>query len=148
MELEQAYLICPKCKTSDKKYLNSTSNSVSYGEEVDYCTYSYKRSVYFKEYLIMFQYKEANQVKLPLMKMIMLRLYQHGFKNSSEITMEDVNDVVRELKLDKLYKQITQIWCRITNNPPPRLTNREEEFCCLRFNDIQEPYARHLPRNV
>jgi len=75
----------------------------------------------------------------------MQALWEERFIDKSQITLEKIREIVRKQRLHHVYKQITQIWCRITGNSPPRLTAKEEERCRMMFKAIQEPYDRHLP---
>ena len=146
LEPEQSLLVCVKCRTS-RNYMDATSNAMAYGEEVEFAAYSYQRTNYFNEYLTMFQAKETSQVSQKDLDTVMAVLWEQRVTDKSQITLERIRDIVRSKRMNHVYKQITQIWCRITGNPPPRLTAKQEEQCRMMFRAIQEPFERHCPQD-
>lgn len=144
LDSEQSILVCVKCGAS-KRYMDATSNAMAYGEEVEFCAYSYQRTNYFNEYLTMFQAKESNQVSQKDIETVMQALWEERFYDPTQITLEKIREIVRKKRMRHVYKQITQIWCRITGNAPPRLTAKQEEKCRAMFRAIQEPFEKHCP---
>jgi len=144
LESEQSILACKTCGTS-KRYMDATNNATAYGEEVEFCAYSYQRINYFNEYLTMFQAKETSQVAQKDMEIVMAALWEERIYDTAQISLEKIREIVRKKRMNQVYKQITQIWCRITGNLPPRLTAKQEEKCRRMFRAIQEPYERHCP---
>ena len=57
----EALLSCPVCGRT-KPYLDATSASTAYGEEVEFSSFSYKRSYHFQEWLNSFQAKETTEI--------------------------------------------------------------------------------------
>lgn len=146
LESEQSILVCKACGRS-KRYMDATSNAMAYGEEVEFCAYSYQRTNYFNEYLTMFQAKETSQVAQKDIDAVMSALWEERIYNKDLITLEKIREIVRKKRMRHVYKQITQIWCRITGNLPPRLTVKQEEKCRAMFRAIQEPFERHCPQD-
>jgi Zn finger protein HypA/HybF involved in hydrogenase expression len=144
LEMEQSILACPKCGLS-KRYMDATSNAMAYGEEVEFAAYSYQRTNYFNEYLTMFQAKESSQVEIKDIMAVMEVLWEERIMDKNKITLEKIREIVRKKRMHHVYKQITQIWCKIRGTKPPRLTSQQEEQCRLMFKAIQEPFERHCP---
>jgi hypothetical protein len=146
LDMEQSILACSNTACgAGKRYMDATANAVAYGEDVEFAAYSYQRTNYFNEYLTMFQAKESNQVNAKDMESIMQQLYDDRITDVKSITLEKIREVVKKKRLNHLYKQLTQIWCRITGHPPPRLPAKAEEKCRHMFRAIQEPYDKYLP---
>ncbi len=146
LELEQSILACKKCGTS-RRYMDSTSNAMAYGEEVEFTQYAYQRANYFREYVTQFQYKESHQIPEADIRAVMDALWEERIYNVQDITLEKIREIVRKKHMRHVYKQITQIWVRITGNVPPRLTPKQENQLLSMFKAIQEPYERHCPPN-
>lgn len=139
-------LSCPSCGTS-RSYMDTTSASVGYGEEVEYTSFSYQRVNHFNEWLTFFQGKENSNIPDEIVQKVMKKLYDDGIRDASKITTEKVHKTLQHFKLRQYYKQVTLLWCTITGNPPPRMTPQQEEQCRIMFNRIQEPFERHKPKN-
>lgn len=145
LEVEQSILACTSGCGVTKKYIDATSNAVAYGEEVEFAAYSYQRINYFNEYLTTFQAKESNQVIQKDIDTVMQALWEARIRTKEQITLEKVREVVREKRMHHVYKQVTQIWCRITGKVPPRLAPDIEDKCRTMFKAIQEPFEMFCP---
>lgn len=135
---------CGMCGAS-RRYMDTTSASVGYGEDVEFTSFAYQRSNHFNEWLIYFQAKENTQIPIETTHKVMEYLYNEGITNPKTITMKKTLEVLKALNMRNLYKQNTQLWCLITGNPPPRMTPQQEEQCKLMFKAIQAPFEKHKP---
>lgn len=63
----------------------------------------------------------------------------------SQITTHKVRDVLKSLRLNKMYEHVTQITCKVTGQEPPHLSAEIEEKCRLMFIAIQIPFEQHCP---
>ena len=139
-----ALLSCTQCGRS-KPYLDATSASTAYGEEVEFSNFSYKRSNHFQEWLNSFQAKETTEIPQTVFDRVMEELYRQRISDLNEITTKKVREVLKDLKLRKYYEHVTQITCRLNGKRPPRMTPDQEEQCRLMFMAIQGPFEKNCP---
>ncbi len=139
-----ALLSCTECGTS-KPYLDATSASTAYGEEVEFSNFSYKRSNHFQEWLNSFQAKETTEIPAIVFSRVMEELYRQRLSDLNQITTKKVREVLKDLKLRKYYEHVTQITCRLNGKQPPRMSPDQEEQCRLMFMAIQGPFEKNCP---
>jgi hypothetical protein len=144
MIMGEAVLSCPQCGRS-KDYLDATSASTAYGEEVEFSSFSYKRSNHFQEWLNSFQAKETTDIPQRIFDRVMEELYRQRISDPASITTKKIREVLKDLKLRKYYEHVTQITCRLNGKCPPRMTPEQEEQCRLMFMAIQGPFEKHCP---
>jgi hypothetical protein len=137
-------MICPMCGMSDV-FLDATSSTMAYGEEVEITSFSYKRCTHFKERLTYFQAKESTRVPPEVFHKVMEKLFSSGITTVECITLDTIQRMLKILRLRKYYKQRTQIYCRITGYTPPRLSAQQEKVYLNLFRKMQEPFERHRP---
>jgi hypothetical protein len=146
MIVSESMLCCPVCGKMTP-YLDSTSSSTAYGEEVEFSSFSYKRSNHFQEWLNSFQAKETTDIPQEVYDKVMEELYRQRITDIQKITSKKVREVLKDLKYRKYYEHVTQISCRLTGRMPPRMTSQQEEQCRLMFMAIQGPFEKHCPKD-
>lgn len=137
----KAMVTCTQCGYC-ASYLDATTSSVSFGDDIEFANFSYKRINHFSEWLSNIQGTETYEVPEEVLKQVCEELFRQRI-DVSEITFKKVREVLKVLKLRKQYEHTTQITCRITNRPLPRLAMRTQEMCRLMFRACQEPFSRH-----
>lgn len=136
-------LICPLCGF-DAPYLDATSASQAYGDEVEIQSFDYKRKSHFSDKLSAFQAKESTQVPPAVLESIMSWLFvNEGCRHPSDVTFQKVQLALKALKLKGYYDNRMQITCIINGKTPPYLSPQDEERCKRLFDAMQEPYDRH-----
>lgn len=139
----KSLMTCPACGYA-MAYIDATTSLVSYGDEVQFASFSYKRLNHFNEWLQQVQAKETFEIKQHIVDAVMEELYRQRVRLSA-ITTQRVREVLKKLKLKKTYEHVGQITMRITGLPPPRLTAEMEEFCRLCFIAAQPAFEKHCP---
>jgi hypothetical protein len=137
----KALVTCTHCGYA-ASYLDATTSSVSFGDDIEFANFSYKRINHFSEWLSNIQGTETYEVPEEVLKQVCEELFRQRI-NEGDITFKKVREVLKVLKLRKQYEHTTQITCRITNRPLPRLSTRTQEMCRLMFRACQEPFSRH-----
>ena len=137
----KAIVSCTTCGYS-ASYLDATTSSVSYGDDIEFANFSYKRINHFSEWLTNIQGTETYEVPTEVLQQVCQELYSQRVEEK-DITYKKVREVLKILKLRKQYEHTTQITCRITNRPLPQLSARTQEMCRLMFRACQEPFSRH-----
>lgn len=143
LDTHQAMLFCPGCHQI-VKYIDSTSMNTAYGEEVEFPTFSYDRLNHLNDWLLIIQGKETSTVPEEIVEVIMeqMRLIR---VDQNDISINLVRDILKKKQLKKYYRNVVQIWSRITGNIPPRMTMEQEHKIRMMFHQIQEPFERHKP---
>ena len=132
---------CGYCST----YLDSTTSSLSYGDDVEFSTFSYKRINHFQEWLSQIQGKENFLVPQEDVDRVMEELYRQRVSRLEEITAKKVREVLKTLKMRKCYEHAAQIAERVTGIPAPKLSTETEEMCKLMFKATQPIFKKHCP---
>lgn len=144
VELHSSRCICPNCGNS-KYYIDATSASMAFGDEIELTPFSYQRGNHFRERLIYLQAKETTRVPEHVLDKVLKKIDQMGCRNTQDISLDRIRKALKELNLPQYYKQVTQIWSKITGTPPPRMTPEQEHKYMVMFNKIQAPFAKHQP---
>lgn len=87
---------------------------------------------------------ETYEVPDEVIQQVCEELYRQRVPDAAAITFKKVREVLKTLKMRKQYEHCTQITCRITGRPRPRLSPRTQEMTKLMFRACQEPFARHV----
>eukprot|EP00965_Chrysotila_dentata_P181973 6008794-Pleurochrysis_carterae.AAC.2 len=141
----KAIMACSTCGYATT-YLDATSSSMSYGDEIDFSNFSYKRINHFNEWLQQIQGKETYEVPMTILKSVMRDLHAHRVL-PDQVTQSKVREALKRLKLRKSYENVVQITARITGNAPKRLTHSMEELCRAMFMTVQPAFEKHCPAN-
>jgi len=143
---EDALLYCQDCGNTSQ-FMDATSSSIAYGDEIEYTSFSYKRINHLNEWLNHFQAKETTPVPEEVLVKIMNYLYEKRCISPALITYAQIKKAQKHLGLRKYYDQTMQIWCRLTGRKPLRLDPVCEEKIRLMFIRIQKPFDKYCPKN-
>jgi ribosomal protein S27AE len=142
----KAIMTCPKCGYS-VTYLDATMSSMSYSDDVEFSSFSYKRINHFNEWLQQVQAKENFEITDEIMENIMNELFKQRITNKSQITQKKVREVLKTLKLRKAYEHVAQITCKLAGTKPMRIPAEAEETCRLMFIAVQPAFEKHCPKD-
>lgn len=140
----EARLVCPSCGVQ-QDYIDTSANTVAYGEEVEYSSFQYRRITHFMELLTNIQFQESHRVPVAILERVMQGLLNCGLQRSSDITFDSVHETTRALGIRRYYKYEMQIYCRITGRTAPVLAPKTIEILKLMFMAIQEPWETYCP---
>ena len=139
-------LVCPTCGYC-ATYIDSTSASMSYSDEYELSTFSYKRITHFDDCMKQVQGKESYVVPAEIIDMVMSELYAQRITDVDAITQTKIRQILKALRARKAYDHVAQIYARITGKRAPRITGQVEERCRLMFVAMQPCFDRHCPKN-
>ena len=138
-------LVCVECGYS-VPFLDATAALLAYTDDsYDYCSFSYKRINHFNEWIQQFQAKETTEIPDAVLTAIMQRLQDERVTEMKDVTTTRVRDILKKLKLRRWYEHSVAICCRLTGEPPPRMSPEQEEQCRLMFLAIQNSFEKHCP---
>ena len=140
----QAIMRCPQCGYA-VTYLDSTSNATSFDEVLQYSPYSYKRINHFCTHLSLAQGKETYRVPQADMDVILHYLVeQRGVVDKKDITIRLLHEVLRTLRLRKVYDHVVQVHMRLTGTMPTRITKHQEQVVRNLFLQLQPAFEKHV----
>lgn len=142
----KAIMTCKACGYSIA-YLDATMQSMSYSDDVEFSSFSYKRINHFNEWLQQVQAKENFEIPQSTMDAVMNELYRQRITDTKDITPKRVREILKSLRLRKAYEHVAQITCRLTGNKPLRVPAEAEEMCRLMFIAVQPAFEKHCPKD-
>lgn len=142
----KAIMTCKWCGYS-VAYLDATMQSMSYGDDVEFSSFSYKRINHFNEWLQQVQAKENYDVSQTVLDAVMEELWKQRIRDIDLITPKKVREVLKTLKLRKAYEHVAQITCKLTGKRALRVPPEVEEMCRLMFIAVQAPFEKHCPKD-
>ena len=137
--VNDAQLVCAVCHTT-QEYLDASTSSLAYGDDVEWSSFSYKRMNHLSEWLNHFQARETTRVPANIIQQV-----RDALPADQEVSFRTVNRTVRALKIPKYYDHAMQIFCQISGSEPIRLNPQTEERIRLMFMRIQQPFIKHHP---
>lgn len=142
----KAVMTCPTCGYS-VAYLDATIQSMSYSDDVEFSSFSYKRINHFNEWLQQVQAKENFEIQQDVLDSVMKELHRQRVTDMQEITPKKVREVLKTLKLRKAYEHVAQITSKLTGCKPLRVPPEAEEMCRLMFIAVQPAFEKHCPKD-
>ena len=103
----KSVMACQQCGYATT-YLDATTSSVSYGDEVEFASFSYKRLNHFNEWLQQVQAKESFEIPQDVIDQVMTELHRQRVAYK-DIDQKKVREVLKTLKLRKTYEHSAQI---------------------------------------
>lgn len=142
----QAIVVCLTCGYC-ACYLDATASAVSYGDDIEYSSFSYKRINHMNEWLLNIMGMETFEVPQHILTQVCDELWRQRVISPSDITFRRVREVLKTLRLRRYYEHSTQITCRITGRPPPVLSTQTQEMTRLMFRACQGPFLKICPKS-
>lgn len=155
---QDAQLGCPVCGVA-VTYLDATSFSMAYGDEVEFQQYQYKREGHFKDNLSFFQAKQSTHIALDTLKAILQRVVlDNNIRHRADIDVHMIRPALKKLDLEqrdadsksssyyrRLYDHYMLIYTILSGKPAPRLTFEQECNILMLFQAIQPLFEKHCP---
>ncbi len=132
---------CPQCGQY-RSFLDATTASLTYKSDVEFNMFSYKRTSHFIDWLANCQGKERFVISDDIIDKVMAELHNRRI-HPRDVNIAVVRDVVKALKLRRVYEHVTQLCCRLTGKPPPVLKPQVEEVLKLLFHTLLGPFEQH-----
>lgn len=108
---------------------------------------NYEGKPKIKEFGLLVIAKESTEIPQDVYDKIMAEIKKNRIRNVNGITLPKMKQILKKLKLNQYYEHIPHIISQITGNPPPTISRDTEEKLKIMFRQIQEPFARHCPRD-
>jgi len=135
-------MVCEGCGVSET-YIDA--ETLSFSEEIEYSTFSYRRISHFIDWLGAFQARGSNKIPEEVFNVIMFKLKERKIADIQDITPRLVRLLLKESGLQKYYDQTVLLSCLLSGRTPPRLTPQEEATLKCMFLQIQPVFEKHCP---
>jgi len=142
----KSILVCPSCGYT-LCHLDATAANMSYSDDYEMTTFSYKRISHFEDCLRQIQGKETYVVPEADMKRIMQELHSQRVTGLEQITPALVREALKRLRLRKAYDHVIQIVSRLTGRKPQRLSAEAEDRCRAMFMRMNPAFDRNCPHD-
>jgi len=141
----EAILGCPRCGVEE--YLLIDSEKPSYKDPPREITYfAYKKINHFNEWLAQFQAKENTDIPQEIVESVMRELRKERISDPKKIKKEKILEILRKLKLSKMYEHVQQIKNRIQHQMTNLTLSKEmEEKLQHMFREIQPAFIKYCP---
>ncbi|AGO83883.2 Poxvirus Late Transcription Factor VLTF3 like protein [Pandoravirus salinus] len=145
LSVNGALLTCPECRAG-YPYMDATTASMAYGDEVEFLSNNPKKAHHFEDRLKMFQGKGSKKVTKHVLDSVMEWHAAQGITSIDDITTLTVRQALKANAFKDHYDFEMYIWCCITGKPAPTLGPTKENYCRQMFMRIQAPYAKWKAR--
>uniref|UniRef100_A0A6C0C6A4 Viral late gene transcription factor 3 zinc ribbon domain-containing protein n=1 Tax=viral metagenome TaxID=1070528 RepID=A0A6C0C6A4_9ZZZZ len=138
-------IVCETCGYTEKIMITLDGNS--YKDPIRESTYfAYKRINHFNEWLAQFQAKETTDISQEVYNNILKELKKDkSFNINNNLSYKIVRDCLKKLKYNKFYEHIPHIINIISGEKSPILTRSNEEQLRIMFKEIQTPFMNNCP---
>lgn len=139
-------IVCDKCGNVERILVESEIPSYK-DNGADKPIYPYKRLNHFMECINQFQAKENIVIPDNIYEQIKDVFKKRRINNFSKLTLSDVRDVLKSMKMNKYYEHVSFIYSKISGNSPPRLTYAEENKLKSLFKQIDKSFIKFCPKD-
>lgn len=102
---------------------------------------AYERVNFFRDKLRLLLWQESHVVQEQDILKIAQELYiRWGITRTRDITIPTMMRCMKRMRVSKLYKHYVQVYCRLTNSSPPRVSHQEFASMVSAFLDLQVPW--------
>jgi hypothetical protein len=144
-----ATMVCPKCSSYVVVVIDSDKPNYK-DPPAEISNFPYRRINHFNECLSQFQAKESTEIPQIVYDIILMEMKKERLTNMAQLTREKVHTYLKKQankKFTNYYEHIPHIIHRLTGIQPKTMTPKMEEELRRDFHKIQEPYAKHKPKN-
>lgn len=139
-------IVCDKCGNVERILIESEIPSYK-DSGADKPIYPYKRLNHFMECINQFQAKENINIPDEVYDKIIKCFKRKRISDFKSLSLNDVRDVLKSLKMNKYYEHVSFIYSKISGNPPPRLTYTEENKLKTLFKKVDKSFIKYCPKD-
>ncbi len=136
----ESRLVCPRCSRS-YSYLNASSGTLPYGDELDVNKHVYERKKHFKNWIS--QYR-ATASPLPdnVIWIVKLRFMKLHIKSSHEVRPTPIKHILKNTGLRSFTEFAARICSRMNGVPIAAFTEEEIQMLVDLFDQSQVPFLQ------
>lgn len=139
-------IICDKCGNVERILIESEVPSYK-DNGADKPIYPYKRLNHFMECINQFQAKENIVIPQEIYEQIITVFKKRRIKDFKTLTLSDVRNVLKMLKMNKYYEHVSFIYSKISGNAPPKLSYIEENKLKTLFKQVDKSFSKFCPKD-
>jgi len=139
------YYVCPNCGETEFLYTDNetTSYKDSFNEKP---SYPYKRMNHLVEWLNQFQAKESGEIPIDVYNNVISEIKKNKL-DPNKLSIIQMKYILKKLRLHQYYEHIPHIISIITGTPAPIISKDLENKIKQIFRDIQEPFIKFCPKD-
>ena len=138
-------VVCTNCGISHT-YLGQELNYKDQLELSSKVTYNgYKKENHLNEWIMQFQGKENVNIPEEIFDKLRCELKKQKVQNVKDISREKVKALLKKLKLNKYYENVTHITHVLNGQDTPHMSKELEDRLKYMFREIQQPFQDHCP---
>ena len=155
-----AFDMCPKCKVAMqhnvsnqqlvcpipscghwKRFADMTSAALAFGEEVEFCRYSYKPVTHLEDTIKFAEAGEPFVVPPNLLELVMRQLYVRRVRPEF-VTIPMIRQIIYDTRQIRTENTV-QIYSRLTGRAPRRFSSLEKDKFRIMFQLVEKCYWKH-----
>jgi hypothetical protein len=144
-----ATMVCPGCASYVDILIDSDKPNYK-DPPAEISNFPYRRINHFNECLSQFQAKESTEIPQIVYDTIIMEMKKERITDMALLTREKVRRYLGKQankKFTNYYEHIPHIINRLSGIQPKTMSPKMEEELRRDFHKIQEPYAKHKPKN-
>ena len=135
-------LVCPSTGCGHwKRFADMTSTALAYGEEVEFCKYTYKPVSHLDDTMKFAEAAESYVVPPAALQRVMKTLRRRGIKPEA-ITIPMIRQICVTLPGIRMENTV-QIYCRLSGRAPRRMTAFMKDQMRIMFFLQEAPYRKN-----
>ena len=139
-------LTCMSCGVSTYYMMEGNMSYKDEQEHEKIFVYSYKRENHFNEWVSQFQAQETTNIPSSVIDQLRSEFKKQKIKNLNDITHAKVRSVLKKLRFNKYYEHVPYISNLLNGIQPPNMSASLEAKLRHMFDEIQEPFNKHCPK--
>ncbi len=134
-------LVCPVPNCHHwKRFADMTSSALPFGEEIEFCKYTYRPVTHLDDTMKFAEGAEAYVIPVECLEKAMKVLAKRRVK-PEELTIPMVREICK--LCDVKVENAVQLYSRLSGRAPRRMTAFMKDQMRIMFNTQEEPYHRH-----
>lgn len=139
----ESKLVCPKCSISQDMIDPSFTHYSSFtGNEADNTSYEYKREYHLLDLIEMFRPREHEVIDPVKKEKLKAEIRKRCFTLNKDLTVHKVQNFLKELKFNDLYKYRYQLTMELNGKQCPVMSEQLETLILLIFQSMQSVFER------
>lgn len=149
LDRERAFSECDRCRRR-VRFIEHDAASLSFDARIrrrNYVTHttSYRPVAHLREVLNKLQFRESTSVSKDVLMSVISYLWNAGHSDAKSITYSHVIAALRELGLSNVYDRSVQVYCLVTDKPPPVLVPANEKRMLEHIQKMEQTYSSVCP---
>lgn len=134
-------LVCPVPNCHHwKRFADMTSSALPFGEEIEFCKYTYRPVTHLDDTMKFAEGAEAYVIPVESLEKAMKVLAKRRVK-PEDLTIPMVREICKQC--DVKVENAVQLYSRLSGRAPRRMTAFMKDQMRIMFNTQEEPYHRH-----